>query len=363
MSTPSGGTAPPSSDVVLHVEGEETSDNSIPADVLVQLVQSLQETAFLVGASREGRVVRERLRLDADFRSRYELRFPVPTAGSYVLPVRSRQPEFPYVATNGVPADFLAHMIGVVGAVAQGDREKLRSLVPDSRLRDRAIRSVRSLAPPAGRGYFVTFQHPAMSPFVVDTDVQKRADALLAEEPEDSSALTTITGELRKIDFRGRELFLHYAPADRLLRCKYAPELEEDILRARAEGPLQVTGVFEMDDDAHPKEVVSVTSIQGVDLSPMSFQHLAWDGRRFEIAPPLALQPTLDDETGQLYVAEESDLNIHVFARTREQLAEELAEQIAFSVDVYALGHDSTMDPGALRLAKAYRARVREVSA
>ena len=353
---------PASNDATLHVEGEETSDGSIPADVLLRLVQSLQETAYLVGASRESRVVRERLRLDAGFRERYELRFPPSTAGSYVLPMRSRLEELPLASGDGTPGPFLAHLMGVIGAVAHGNRQELQALMPDSRLRDRAIRSVRSLAPPAGRGYDLTFQHYSLPPFVVDSEVQRRADDLLAEL-QDSSAVTTVTGELRKIDFKGRELSLHYAPANRLLRCPYAAELEEDILRARSAGPLQITGVFELDEEGHPKEVVSVMAIQGVDLSPMHFQHLTWNGRRFEISPPLALQPNLDDDTGQLYVAEDAGLDIHVFARTREQLAEELAGQIAFCVDVYAHADDAALDTNALRLARAYRARVREGAA
>ena len=73
-----------------------------------------------------------------------------------------------------------------------------------------------------------------------------------------------------------------------------------------------------------------------IDLSPMIFDAIEWGNRRLEFVPPLALEPTLDDESGRLYRLEDQHLGIDVFAPTREQLSDELAEQIVFQWDSYA---------------------------
>jgi hypothetical protein len=72
------------------------------------------------------------------------------------------------------------------------------------------------------------------------------------------------------------------------------------------------------------------------------------------------LEPTMDDESGQLYRVEDPGLGIDVFAQTREQLADELAEQIIFQWDTYAREDPKRLTPAARRLRAALLARLRE---
>jgi antitoxin (DNA-binding transcriptional repressor) of toxin-antitoxin stability system len=78
------------------------------------------------------------------------------------------------------------------------------------------------------------------------------------------------------------------------------------------------------------------TRLEPVDLSSMTFDHVVWGERRLAIDPPLTLSPTMDDESGQLFVLSDQGLGIHVFAPTRDQLMAELAEQLFFQWDAYA---------------------------
>jgi len=57
----------------------------------------------------------------------------------------------------------------------------------------------------------------------------------------------------------------------------------------------------------------------------MTFDRVQYNGRALILHLPLTLTPHLDQESGQLYVATDERLGVHVFARTREQLAEERA--------------------------------------
>lgn len=99
-----------------------------------------------------------------------------------------------------------------------------------------------------------------------------------------------------------------------------------------------------------------------VDLSPMTFDRVQYNGRALVLHPPLTLTPRLDQEPGQLYVATDERLGVHVFAQTREQLAEELAEQLLFLWDAYALEDPSRLTESARRLRDELRRRVEEAA-
>ncbi len=72
------------------------------------------------------------------------------------------------------------------------------------------------------------------------------------------------------------------------------------------------------------------------------------------------LEPSMDEDSGQLYLLVDDELGIHVFARTREEVADELAEQVLFQWDTYALKSPENLSQGAKRLRQGLLARMRE---
>ena len=102
------------------------------------------------------------------------------------------------------------------------------------------------------------------------------------------------------------------------------------------------------------------TRSEPIDLSPMVFDAIEWRGRQLEIDPPLVLEPTLDEESGQLYTVIDKNLGIDVFATSREQLAEELAEQLLFAWDAYAREAPEKLTSAARGLRDALLSRIRE---
>jgi hypothetical protein len=82
--------------------------------------------------------------------------------------------------------------------------------------------------------------------------------------------------------------------------------------------------------------LTDVTRIEPVDLSPMMFEIFEQGERALYFDPPLVLEPSLDEETRQLLVVTDEDLDIHVYAQTREQLADDLAAEVFFLWDEYA---------------------------
>ncbi len=105
--------------------------------------------------------------------------------------------------------------------------------------------------------------------------------------------------------------------------------------------------------------LTDLSRIEPNDLSPMVFDAVEWGGRRLALESPLSLEPTMD-ESGQLYRLEDPGLGIDVFAQTREQLANELAEQIIFQWDTYAREDPKKLTPAARRLRAALLERFRE---
>lgn len=97
-----------------------------------------------------------------------------------------------------------------------------------------------------------------------------------------------------------------------------------------------------------------------VDLSPMIFSTVTWAGRTLRLHRPLVLTPTRDEESNQLYILTDQELGIDVFAPTRDQLADELAEQLLFQWDTYAQEQPDRLSRGARRLRQALLARLRE---
>jgi len=344
---------------VLHVEGAEVEGDAIPADLLLTLVGAMQETALVVGASRERRDFRHRFKPDAVLRERYTLRVKLPERGSYAIPFEHDGRGLPAPAGADEPADFLDHCLQVITAVAQGSEERLGRLMPDSRLRDRVVRSARNVIPAPGRSFSVGFQSGGED-VVLDAHARARAEELVAAPGVNESALTTVTGEVLRIDFSSRSMTLRYAPTGRSMVVVYDPAEEDDILQWRHAGALQVTGIFEVDDDAHPVGLIEKVSVHPIDLSPVVLSTVTWRKRQFVFDTPLVLTPRMDEDSGQLMVVEDVRFGLHSYACTRDQLVREVEGEIVFNFDRFAKAADETLAPDALSVARVMRAHIRE---
>jgi hypothetical protein len=69
----------------------------------------------------------------------------------------------------------------------------------------------------------------------------------------------------------------------------------------------------------------------------------------------------MDEESGQFYILKHPELGIDVFARTREELSDELAEQLLFQWDTYAQESPDRLSRGARQLREALLTRMWEV--
>lgn len=97
-----------------------------------------------------------------------------------------------------------------------------------------------------------------------------------------------------------------------------------------------------------------------IDLSPFQIKEFAYKNRSLRFKEPLILLPRMD-ETQQLICLEEPAFGIYVYAFSRDGLETELAGQIEFLWETYALEDESRLSPKAIELKRQLLTHIEEV--
>lgn len=127
------------------------------------------------------------------------------------------------------------------------------------------------------------------------------------------------------------------------------------------EALLVAAALYRQTIDGHPTKLTDVTRIEPVELSPIILQEISWLGRKFIFKNPLRLIPTMDEDTSQLFMVEEPSIGIHVFAYTRDDLVNEINEQILMMWDEYAQANVEDLTSDAQYLRKQLLNQIEEV--
>lgn len=341
----------------FHIDGHDQEVHSAPAAVLVRLLQNAQLAFDLIGAHVEGREIKRRARFSAATSQRFQLICEIPQTGSYALPVTVGQADglFDLDPVKRAYEVFRS----LVQAVSVHDDAGVAAALPNERIRRRVLESIKAMAPQAEANWKLALHDEADAVFAnFDAAIPAFVDSILTTE-EQREAGRVITGELKSIDFTERKLTLIYPSTNKELACIYDEDIE-DMLYARRRDLIQVTGRVLLDDQGTPKQIIDVTDIRDLDLSPLVLDTIHFGGLHIQASPPLSVEPELDD-TQQLLCVVQDDLGIDVFAPTRAALLAELNEQLAMLWREYALAPDAELDDKAKMLKQALRARFAEV--
>lgn len=170
----------------------------------------------------------------------------------------------------------------------------------------------------------------------------------------------TLIGYLVRVDFEEHKVEIRSPVTNRLVDCICRPEVVDDLVDNRQD-PVQVTGVFTLDAQDNPIKLTDVSLIQSVDISPIAVDLVPLDTDRFLVATDcLEVRPALDPETMQVFVIENDALGLHLEAPTREELFEDLLEELAFLWTAYASAPDDDLAPSARVLKASLRERFQE---
>lgn len=332
---------------VIRIGGAATQGESIPAEVLAKTVQGIQQVVWIAAAATEERALKQRFRPGSEWRRRFTLRLSVPKAGSYELPAQ-------VVDDHGQPAfgpggENLFDMVGDIwAAIGSDDLEKIQTLIPDPSYRTRLLGELRRMLPRQGDGWNLGLRRENTTEVVLDYRDRALVDGWLTKGEAYERHLTVI-GQLQRIDFAQHKAVILYPPTNKEIECIYLPEAEDDILGARRQ-MFQVTGQFVLDDSGHPKQLTDVRSFEPIKLTTGLIDQFECDGQTILLSPPVEVTPTLDLETQQWFTVSLADLNIEASGRTREELFDDVAEQLRFLWQEYACESDAKLSQDAIEL-------------
>lgn len=342
----------------FHIESADVLDSaSVPAAILVQILQSAQQAFVLIGVHVEGRSIKARARVSIQTTERFQLNCQLPKLGCYAMPVTiggSKDLTHPESAERALQI-FQNLMARVSSRTTAG----LSDVLPDERIRRRILELVKGMAPRAGSNWTLRLHDGENTPFAFfDQDtIPFVQQTLVPDEQRESSRV--ITGELKNINFIEHKLTIIYPPTSKELECIYDEALE-DLLYEKRRELIQVTGRVVIGEMGEPKQIIDVTDINDVDLTPFELAKFVFGQLHLAAFPHLVLQLTLD-ESKQLLCVEDQDLGILTFAQTRESLLSEISEQVAMLWREYALANDSELDEPARKMKIALLARFSEV--
>ncbi len=342
----------------FHINPSDPQAHAVPATVLVQILENAQRAFELIGVQVEGREIRERARVSVATARRFQLVCHVPQVGSYAVPV-----------TVGGGSDLLGAEMAekavkifkeVMSSVSSQSAQGLASLLPDQRIRRRVLESIKGMAPRSDAGWTLDFHDSQNTNFATfNTDTVPFVDATLVPS-EQREASQVVTGELTGIDFAARKVSIIYPPTSKVLECLYE-EAVEDLLYEKRRDFIQVTGRVLLDDEGTPKQIIDVTDIRDLDISPEYITGVRSSALSLRAVTPITLDIQLDDTKQLLYVMR-PDLGIDVFAPTRETLLSEFQGQLAMLWHEYALAADDELDEPARKMKQALLAQFTEVS-
>lgn len=334
---------------VVRLSGPAADSNGIPAEVLVRTLSGMQQLVYLVASDSVNRKLGQRFRVSDDIEQGYRLICKLPQAGSYSVPLALEGRNLQLTILPPDYATVFDRIEAFFTSVVSGQINSVNSHFSDQAFAKRALVELRKFLPKADDSWRFGFGKPqAKSEIVLTKDTVKQIDQYLREDlPLES--ITTITGELIKIDFDERMVYLRYPPTRQQIECIYSNELEDVMIENRRQY-IQVTGQFTVDSNGNPIRLTDVTRIEPLDLSPIVLHEVSFNDRNFRFRRPLQLTPELEPEGKQLLTVENPQLGINVFAYSREALLEEISEQIAFLWDDYALSEDDSLTPEAIAL-------------
>jgi hypothetical protein len=82
-------------------------------------------------------------------------------------------------------------------------------------------------------------------------------------------------------------------------------------------------------------------------------------GHDYLLSPPVVVNPRLDEDTQQHFVAEIAEFGLSAQGRTRDTLLDDIASQIGFLWEEYAVAKESELSEDAIELRKVLLGRLK----
>jgi hypothetical protein len=97
-----------------------------------------------------------------------------------------------------------------------------------------------------------------------------------------------------------------------------------------------------------------------IDLTPIEFDYIDYEGKRLRFKKRLVLTPKLDD-SGQLYTVSYPEFELETFAYTRQEIMDSIKSDIVFLWNGYAKVADEKLTKDALKLKQRLLSGIEEI--
>jgi hypothetical protein len=314
----------------IKLEGPAVKEGRISFTLLGRILHGIQQTMHYLALAGIQYDYRQRIRVPRDVQKACRLYRVVEQKGSYELTAEIAPP----VSLGGIE-DLGGHVKDTyldLTRILSQDRDwgQLQALLPDSVYRRKVLRSVAEYCPKRGENWSLGVGIPDNPFYPLKPGFQTAIHKYLVQPMTEYRALT---GELVQLHLDENKLGIYYQPAQRVVHCIYDPELEDFIVSSLRQ-LVQVYGQVQLDERGMPAKIADVVEIDSMDMSPLEFSSLHMDGRCLLLTQELEMGIDFDQEAQEFFL-EWPELNIVLGSQTREELWEELVEDIFWLWDEY----------------------------
>jgi len=309
----------------LHFEGEGTLGHKVPGTALVQAVQALQRSIYLLAMAYEGQELKQRVRVSREMEHKYALIFSIPEEGSYDLPYHVGNTAATLFDPNDVALVTEQHR-NVLSAIQAGDVHALRRAVPSAAYRRLIVSEFKRMQPPPRTGMVVSIEDYRRTKLLDGKTVANKLASFLHDATPLIVHPQLVTGRLDALDFQSRTLRLQLS-SGRILNGTYSDDFEPVLLENPREF-IQVRGEAVLSEDGTLKQLNNVQEIIEIDTTPLVVEKVSGAGFSLVAQHAVAFDVSFDPED-EFYVAS-GPFQIFATGADRDELEQEIAQSIRF---------------------------------
>jgi len=318
----------------------------------------MQRVVHLLALLEEGRAVRQRVRVTHDIERKYSLICGIPEEGGYAQPLEIGI-EGPDLFDKQHIEKVAQTTQKVIRAVDQGDKESLKTLVPEDLYRKNIVSAFSEMLPAKRYGIVLDIEDYKKEKILRGKQAQKNVERLrMRPSPEPEATLAYVTGFLIEMKFEERRLRLKLPISGRALDATYSDDFEPVLLDHPRE-IIQVHGNVTYDDSG-PISISGVDEVLEVDESPIEIAMFDWNGLTLRAQEPPSFNVSFDNEL-QAYELT-GPFGVTIYAETQPQLEMRLQEELSLLWREYALAEPESLTIAAQNLREDLLSTFKEVA-
>lgn len=345
--------------IQVTVKGEAVRASKVPLNLLTHVFGRLQDVVNLMGRFHlEKGQISTRGPLPQQVRNECNLHLAATGEGSFLAAIEL--PEKSQLSlSNGFSSDLgvksLETLASLLHDVAGGEGDKVRELLPDAIVRNRALRLLRDLAPAAGDQYRIDMAFAGTKTLTLDSGSRTKLTELLHEPITEKHR--RFLGRVVELQIEPNRSF-HLVRLERRIKCYFGPEVEPVLTQAVGQ-LVEIQGRAQIDASGRLHSFPEVNDVEIVTLQPLSMDMIVGYERRFLLREPLIGEVSHDQGW---FIIENADLSLLAYGETRTEALGEFERDFEVLWQEYVDVPEAELTRDALELRKRLYGMVTEVT-